>query len=74
MKRFVMAVALSCALSPTAFAGFVPSTDNPSPQPGDMSTCGASCPGDVPSTDAPAAGEIPSTDLSIVLTILGLAF
>ena len=35
MKRFVMALALACALSATAMAGEVPSTDvaAPAPQP-----------------------------------------
>lgn len=33
MKRFVLAVALACALSGTALAGHVPSTDVAAPQP-----------------------------------------
>lgn len=74
MKRLVVTVALACALSSVAFAGDIPTTDNPSPAPGDVPTVGTSCPGDVPSTDVPASGEIPSTDLSVVLMILGLAF
>jgi len=32
MKRFVLAIALACALSGTAFAGDVHSTDSPAPQ------------------------------------------
>ena len=32
MKRFVLALALTCALSSTAFAGLIPSTDAPAPQ------------------------------------------
>jgi hypothetical protein len=74
MKRFVMAVALSCALFATALAGDVPSTDKPSPAPADIPTCGSPSPGDIPTTDVPAPGEIPSTDLSVVLMILALAF
>ena len=33
MKRFVMAVALICALSGVTLAGDVPSTDSPTPPP-----------------------------------------
>ncbi|MBC8028765.1 MAG: hypothetical protein H7Z16_01530 [Pyrinomonadaceae bacterium] len=34
MKRFVMALALACALSSTVLAGDVPSGDAPAPQAG----------------------------------------
>lgn len=44
MKRLVMAIALACAISSTAFAGIVHSTDGPSPAdpppPGDMGNGG----------------------------------
>jgi hypothetical protein len=32
MKRLVMAIALACVISSTAFAGIVHSTDAPAPQ------------------------------------------
>lgn len=72
MKRFVLALALACALSATAMAGEIPSGGAPSP-------------GEIPSGGAPIAGEIPSDSAPVVspsaadtalltamLTILGL--
>jgi hypothetical protein len=72
MNRFVLAIALACALSGTALAGDIHTTGAPAP--GDMPTCGVSCPGDVPSTDISSSGEIPSTGLTVVLMILDLTF
>ncbi len=61
MKRFVLAMALTCALSVTAMAGEIPST-------------GITAPGEVPTTGLTSPGDIPGVDLSIWLTILSLAF
>jgi hypothetical protein len=64
MKRFLMAVALACALSGSALAGIVPTTDAVAPAPD----------GIVPTTDSTSPGEIPSSDLAVLLAILDLAF
>lgn len=61
MRRFVCAIALACALSGTALAGDVHSTDSPAP-------------GDIHTTGEPAPGEIPSVGSSIVLVMLDLVF
>lgn len=62
MKRFAVALALACALSGTTLAGNIPTSDIV--EPGETHT--------PPSVTAP--GEIPSTGVSILLTILDLAF
>jgi hypothetical protein len=68
MKRFVLAVALACALSGTALAGAVPSTDVSSPTPPENAQTTLS--GDVPSTDyAPPPAE--NSLLAVLLTIIG---
>ena len=72
MNRFVLAIALACALSGTTMAGEIHTTG--APEPGDIHTTGGSSQGDVPSTDAPSPGEIPSTNLSVVLIILDMMF
>jgi hypothetical protein len=72
MKRFVLAIALACALSSITMAGEIHSTGAPAP--GEIPTSGVSSPGDVPSTGAPSPGDIPSGGLSVVLMILELAF
>ena len=74
MKRLAMAVALSCALSITALAADIPTTDSPTPPPGDIPTLPVSSPGDIPTTDSPSPGDIPSGGWSVVLTIVDLAF
>ena len=67
MKRFVMAVALACALSATALAGDVPSTDVVSPPPGNMQT---TSPGDIPTSDYASTAASPL--LSVLLSIIGV--
>lgn len=70
MKRFLMAVALSCALSATALAGNVPSTDvaPPTPTPENAQT---TLPGNIPTSDyAPPPEE--SHLLTVLLTIIGV--
>lgn len=58
MKRFVLAIALACALSSTAFAGLIPSTD---------------VAGQIPSTDAPAPqGTSTSVAVTVILTIISI--
>jgi len=38
MKRFMLAVALTCAISATALAGNIPITDGATPQPSSITT------------------------------------
>lgn len=64
MKRFVLAAALTCALSAIAIAGEIPSTGVVSPPPD----------GDIPTSDSASPGEMPTCGLSALLTILDLAF
>ena len=73
MKRFLIALTLMCVLSGTALAGDMPGV-SPSPAPGDVPTVGSPSPGDVPTTDNASPGDIASVGLSVVLTILDLAF
>jgi len=72
MKRFILTIALTCALAATGLAGEIHTAG--APEPGEIHTTGGSSPGDVPSTGDALAGEIHSTDLSVVLTILDLVF
>jgi hypothetical protein len=73
MKRFVIVVALTCALSSTALAGNIPTGGIVSPPPPPPAEETAQ-PGNIPSTDPTSPGEMPAVDLSIVLAILNLAF
>lgn len=59
-----MAITLACALSVTALAGNVPTSDVVSPPPD----------GIIPSSDSTAPGEVPTSDLAVLLAILDLAF
>lgn len=72
MKRCVLAIALTCALSGSTLAGEVHSTGAPAP--GDIPISGVSSPGDVPSTDGSSPGDMPSGGWSVVLMMLDLAF
>lgn len=71
MKRFVMTVALACALSGTALAGNIPTGGAPSP--GDMPMT-KSEPGNIPTSGSQLPGEVPTCGLSALLAILELAF
>ena len=55
MKRFVMAVALACALSVTAFAGIIPTSDYVPPPP----------PPPPPLESTASAGIIASSDYAL---------
>lgn len=59
MKRFVLAIALACALSGTALAGEVHSV-------------GAPAPGDIHSTGAPAPQASSPLMVEIILTIISV--
>lgn len=69
MKRLVLALTLTCALSSVALAGHIPTSDvAPPPPPPDETTIT----GDIPSTDVTLPGDLPAVDL--LLTVLGLVF
>lgn len=61
MKRFVLAIALACALSASTLAGEMHTTGAPAPVPGDAHTVGAAAPGEMPIS-------------GLVMTILDLLF
>ncbi len=71
MKRFVMTVALACALSGTALAGNIPTSGEPSPGNIPMTE---SEPGNIPTGGSTSLGEMPTCGLSVLFTILELAF
>jgi hypothetical protein len=69
MKRFLMALALSCALSTTALAGNIPTSGiTPPPPPEDTQTTSSDS---VSSTDY-AAPESEDSLLTMLLTIIGV--
>ena len=70
MKRFALSLILVCALSGPALAGEVPSTGTP--KPGGVPSTGSPSPGEIPTLRSP--GEVPTTGISLLLTILDLAF
>jgi hypothetical protein len=71
MRRFVMTVALACALSGTALAGNIPTSGAPSPGEVPMTECD---PGNIPTGGSQLPGEMPTCGLSALLAILELAF
>lgn len=71
MKRFLMTVALTSALSSAAFAGEIPSVGVASPAPGKTTqTASATSPGDIPTGGV--ADQTSSAALSALLTLLRL--
>jgi hypothetical protein len=71
MRRFVMTVALACALSGTALAGNIPTSGAPSPGNIPMTE---SEPGNIPTGGSQLPGEMPTCGMSVLLAILELAF
>jgi hypothetical protein len=70
MKRFLATLALTCVLSGSAFAGTIPTCGLTSEEP----TTEATEPGHIPTSDSTSPGEMPGVDVSILLTLLDLAF
>jgi hypothetical protein len=70
MKRFVLAVALTCVLSGTALAGLIPSTDV-APPPPPPENAQATSAGIIPTSDI-ASAETTSPLLGVVLTLLSV--
>ena len=69
MKRFMLAVALTCALSVSAIAGEMPTMGAVAPTPTPAVT---TAPGDMPTTGATAPGEIqwPGLLATVILAII----
>ena len=69
MKRFLITIALTCALSSSAFAGLIPSVGAPAPASnGTSETTTSTSPGDIPSGGK--AEELSSDALSALLAVL----
>ena len=67
MKRFLIAIALTCALSSSAFAGEIPSVGAPAPaSSGTTDPTTSSSPGDIPSVGV--AEQLSSDALSALLS------
>ena len=67
MKRFVIAVALACALSGPVLAGDIHSVDSQAPAPPPVTIL----PGEIPSTGV-SATETESTVVAIILMIVSI--
>lgn len=71
MRRFLIAIALTCALSGFAVAGEMPTCGVPS---SGSPTPISSAPGDIPSVNSTAPADIPTCGLSLIVTLIDLAF
>ena len=70
MRRFVLALTLTCAFSSVALAGHIPTSGiTPPPPPDEITTSG-----EIPSVGITSSGDMPAVDLSILLSVLGLVF
>ena len=67
MKRFIMAVAVTCALGFSAYAGDMPTGGTPSPSIQTTETGSSTLPGDTPSI---GKSELSSDALNAVLSVL----
>ena len=68
MKRFLITIALTCALSSSAFAGDIPSVGAPAPASSGTTETTATSPGEIPSVGV--AEQLSSEALSAVLSVL----
>lgn len=73
MKRFALAIALTCALSGSGFGGIVHSTDKVATAPGEIPTVGSQSPGNMSTDGSTALREMPTCGLAFLLTVLDLA-
>ncbi len=71
MKRFLLALTLAGVLSSSALAGTIDTCGAPAPAPSGTET---SSPGDMPTVGSTSPADIPTCGLSVLLTILDLAF
>jgi hypothetical protein len=72
MNRFVLAIALACALSGTALAGDIHTAGAPAP--GETPTGNATSPGEIHTTGEASPGDMGNGGLSALLTIFDLVF
>lgn len=72
MKRFVLAITLACALSTTALAGNIPSTDVAAPTPIPTGSTETAVAGSTDDDDATIPAGNPYGQLTVILTILGI--
>jgi hypothetical protein len=72
MNRFVLAIALACALAGSAFAGEVHTPG--APEPGEIHTPGAPEPGETHGPGAPEPGDGHTPGWSFLLNLIDLAF
>jgi hypothetical protein len=70
MKRFLIAIALACAVSVSVFAGEIPSDGFASPPPAGTSQRAASSPGEIPTVGA--AQPVSSAALTVIQALVGL--
>ena len=72
MKRFLIAITLTCLLSVTALAGDIPISGSPAPPPppsGATQTTTETSTGEIPTSGA--AEQVSDAALSALLTVLG---
>ena len=70
MKRFLITIALTCALSSSVLAGEIPSVGAPAPAPSGTTQ---TSPGEIPPGDVPTVGvaeQVSSDALSALLSVL----
>ncbi len=68
MKRFLITIALTCALFSSAFAGDIPSVGAPTPASNGTSETISTSPGDIPTLGK--AEQLTSDALSALLSVL----
>lgn len=71
MKRFLIALTLTCVLSGSTLAGTIDTCGAPAPVSGGSSEQTAA--GNIPTDGATSPGDMPTGGWSVVLTILDLA-
>jgi hypothetical protein len=71
MKRLLVSLALTCALSASVLAGDIPTCGTPGLA---CITTEKTIPGDIPISDSTSPGDMPTVGFSAFLTILDLVF
>jgi opacity protein-like surface antigen len=72
MKRFLIALSLTCVLSGSVLAEDVDTAGAPAPAPVPNGMT-AEAPGDMPTAGSTSPADIPTCGMSVLLTILDLA-
>jgi hypothetical protein len=71
MKRFLVAFALTCALSGVSLGADIPTCGLSSTEP---TQAAPASPGEIPSTGVTSPGDMPTCGLSVLLAALDLVF